>query len=172
MGKIVDMVGQVCGMLTVLSHSGTHALKGAYWECMCQCGKSTRVLGAALRNGGTRSCGCLRGQTLRDMRVYRCTALRLRDAERIAVPDWLKYLPDNARLNVAEVAKVFGYPSSKAVHSAVGTGKFIAPTARNTSFIINSRGFHTATNQWSAKSVRAEIKRRNAVAAELNCNSA
>lgn len=29
------------------------------WECVCDCGKKTIVYGSFLRNGSTRSCGCL-----------------------------------------------------------------------------------------------------------------
>lgn len=36
------------------------------WLCQCDCGKKKVILGASLRNGGTRSCGCLsREATLR-----------------------------------------------------------------------------------------------------------
>lgn len=30
-----------------------------YWYCQCECGKTTIVKGAHLRNGNTKSCGCL-----------------------------------------------------------------------------------------------------------------
>lgn len=29
------------------------------WQCLCCCGKETTVLGRALKNGTTKSCGCL-----------------------------------------------------------------------------------------------------------------
>jgi len=32
------------------------------WECLCDCGKMTVVVGSALISGKTKSCGCLRGK--------------------------------------------------------------------------------------------------------------
>lgn len=33
-----------------------------YWECKCDCGKTTHVISASLISGKTRSCGCLRSE--------------------------------------------------------------------------------------------------------------
>lgn len=54
-----DMVNKICGLLTVLSFSHI-CKKEAFWLCKCQCGKNTTVGGKKLRNGNTKSCGCLR----------------------------------------------------------------------------------------------------------------
>ena len=35
--------------------------KKNYWECLCECGNKTTVLGSNLTRGRVRSCGCLRG---------------------------------------------------------------------------------------------------------------
>lgn len=35
--------------------------KQNYWECLCECGNKTTVLGINLTRGRVRSCGCLRG---------------------------------------------------------------------------------------------------------------
>lgn len=37
----------------------------ARWKCLCECGKSTEVISKRLRNGRTKSCGCLRGQNIK-----------------------------------------------------------------------------------------------------------
>lgn len=50
----IDLTGQRFGKLTVLDYAGD--LK---WNCVCDCGKTTTVKGKYLRNGDTKSCGCL-----------------------------------------------------------------------------------------------------------------
>lgn len=54
-----DEVGNKYGLLTVLrySHNDNHGNK--WWVCKCDCGKETVTNGCYLRNGDTRSCGCL-----------------------------------------------------------------------------------------------------------------
>lgn len=63
MPKRIDLTGQDFGELTVVAlsdkldkrHSNTRL-----WECLCSCGKTTYVLGSALRAGNYKSCGCKR----------------------------------------------------------------------------------------------------------------
>lgn len=53
-----DMIGHKFGRLTVTAkvHTGTNQHR---WEVVCDCGTEKQVWGAELRNGGTKSCGCL-----------------------------------------------------------------------------------------------------------------
>lgn len=58
-----DMTGVEFGSLRVLrfDHSKkTTSGSTAHWLCLCNCGKETVVAGSNLRNGNTKSCGCLR----------------------------------------------------------------------------------------------------------------
>lgn len=57
--KVIDLVGQKFGRLTVLSMSDKHTSSGTHWNCICDCGNTTVVSGTNLRSGRTRSCGCL-----------------------------------------------------------------------------------------------------------------
>jgi hypothetical protein len=60
MGKpLADIKGQVFGRLTVLERDSFVNGK-TRWLCRCECGQSTVAIGQLLRNGKTRSCGCLR----------------------------------------------------------------------------------------------------------------
>lgn len=55
----IDISGQVFGRLTVIERSGT-VKKQATWVCMCSCdNKKIVCTGHNLRNGHTKSCGCL-----------------------------------------------------------------------------------------------------------------
>ena len=51
-----DITNQKFGKLTAIKYIGKKE-----WECLCECGKTTIVRGALLRNGHTKSCGCFTG---------------------------------------------------------------------------------------------------------------
>jgi len=56
------MTGQKFARLTALrEHGRTHDGK-ATWVCLCECGKETVAIGKNVRNGNTKSCGCLRAE--------------------------------------------------------------------------------------------------------------
>ena len=58
MSKRIDLTGQKFERLKVIRYAGTK--KGcALWECQCKCGKKIITKGKYLRNGDTKSCGCL-----------------------------------------------------------------------------------------------------------------
>lgn len=58
--KKVDLTGHKYGRLTVLGDVGKRTKnKGILWQCLCECGQIAFVKGAHLKNGATRSCGCL-----------------------------------------------------------------------------------------------------------------
>ncbi len=57
--RVKDMMGMSFGRLTVIQYAGLNHKNFAMWKCRCECGKTTTVYGSALRNGHTRSCGCL-----------------------------------------------------------------------------------------------------------------
>lgn len=56
---LIDMTGQKFGRLTVISRAENTSEGRAQWLCKCDCGNTKIVLGKRLRNGGTKSCGCL-----------------------------------------------------------------------------------------------------------------
>lgn len=62
-GYVKDMTGKKCGRLLVKKlayiKSYSNKCKVAYWNCICDCGKERAFDGRSLRNGATKSCGCL-----------------------------------------------------------------------------------------------------------------
>ncbi len=62
--KSLDLTGELYGKLTVLEQAESirspsgRTLK--MWLCGCECGEVKEVRQSQLRNGGTKSCGCLR----------------------------------------------------------------------------------------------------------------
>ena len=67
MAKLIDLTGKRFGRLTVL-YRGLTIKRCAVWLAQCDCTPDAKihVRGAALRNGLTRSCGCLRVEKARD----------------------------------------------------------------------------------------------------------
>lgn len=59
-GNVVDMTGRTFGRWTVLGPVGADRNGSAMWTCRCACGVERLVVGTNLRNGGSRSCGCLK----------------------------------------------------------------------------------------------------------------
>jgi len=66
MRPIIDLLGKVFGRWTVISFGGKHpAGKRLLWNCRCICGNIKAVNGDKLRNGDSRSCGCLKSESSR-----------------------------------------------------------------------------------------------------------
>ena len=63
MGKVINEIGNKYGKLTVIERYIDKNCSKAKWLCKCECGNTTIVLGKSLRNGNTRSCGCLKHTT-------------------------------------------------------------------------------------------------------------
>lgn len=80
--KPLELTGQRFGRLTVLDFAYNDN-GNTYWECLCDCGNRAIVRGVRLKNGRTRSCGCIAKEIVtkrnkerasglpRDKRLYR-----------------------------------------------------------------------------------------------------
>jgi hypothetical protein len=66
MGKRIDITGQSFGMLKVNKFFGINKHGEVIWNCGCSCGGEINTLGYRLRNGHTKSCGCLKKNSLGD----------------------------------------------------------------------------------------------------------
>lgn len=66
MSKLINLTGQKYGRLTVIKRSFPNSeRRKARWLCKCECGKEKVVDGYHLREGHTKSCGCLGKENLR-----------------------------------------------------------------------------------------------------------
>ena len=64
----LDLVGQCFGRLTVKSKLMVKDNQGqTLWDCLCSCGNTVIARGYSLRNGNTRSCGCMRKEAAAKM---------------------------------------------------------------------------------------------------------
>ena len=62
MAALEDLLGRRFDRLLVISRGPNNKNGGARWHCVCSCGGSNLVSTAQLKNGGIRSCGCLRDE--------------------------------------------------------------------------------------------------------------
>ena len=58
--RIVNLVGKRFGLLLVESFSHLNKHNESIWKCKCDCGGTCYVANNELRNGDTKSCGCLK----------------------------------------------------------------------------------------------------------------
>lgn len=64
MKKLIEMPQKRFGRLFVICRAENDKTKKPTYLCKCDCGKTTVVRGKLLRNGHTKSCGCLRYERL------------------------------------------------------------------------------------------------------------
>lgn len=68
MKHLTDLTGRKFGRLTVTGLAATRAKSArAEWSCLCECGKRCQVVGANLKDGNVRSCGCMRSEMFSTM---------------------------------------------------------------------------------------------------------
>jgi hypothetical protein len=62
MGIPIDITGQRFGKLTAIKEHHQGIQGRWHWLCKCDCGNKVIILGINLRNGNTKSCGCLKSE--------------------------------------------------------------------------------------------------------------
>lgn len=70
-----NIAGQKFGNWEVLERKGTRVngtTKSALWKVICKCGVIRVLDGRSLRNGSSKSCGCLRNQLTKKIRNLPC----------------------------------------------------------------------------------------------------
>lgn len=70
----VDLTGQVFSRLRVIKREGYKGRNYA-WLCLCQCGTYKVIAGQSLRQGNTRSCGCLQREKARRTQIQKMSAV-------------------------------------------------------------------------------------------------
>lgn len=64
MQKSEDLTGKRFGKLTVISKAENIG-DSVSWNCICDCGKTKVIRGYSLKNGDTKSCGCLHNEIVK-----------------------------------------------------------------------------------------------------------
>lgn len=63
-----DIVGKRFGRLVVVEKVGTDKWRRLHVLCKCDCGNEKLVFASNLRQGQTKSCGCLRAENMKKVR--------------------------------------------------------------------------------------------------------
>ena len=61
-GRRESLIGKTFGRLTVIEETDKRRDGNIIYKCQCSCGKITEVCSKELKNGDTKSCGCLRAK--------------------------------------------------------------------------------------------------------------
>jgi hypothetical protein len=61
--ELIDLTGERFGKLIVVARSGRSS-KPVRWRCRCDCGEPLVVIGASLKSGRTKSCGCFKADRI------------------------------------------------------------------------------------------------------------
>lgn len=78
----IDEVGKRYGRLTVLRSAEKLGRDNRLlWVCKCDCGAEKEIVGKSLRNGTTRSCGCLMVQLRKKRYMKYSTQNKLDDVD-------------------------------------------------------------------------------------------
>lgn len=59
MSKLNDLTGKKFNRLTVIKRIENNKHNQSQWLCKCDCGNMVVVVAAHLKNGHTKSCGCI-----------------------------------------------------------------------------------------------------------------
>ena len=73
---MIDLTGQKFGRLEVKEFAGKNKWRGSLWSCVCDCGNLTIVEGNHLKNGATKSCGCLHNEQVAERNTIHGRAKR------------------------------------------------------------------------------------------------
>ena len=70
MGVKIELKGKMFGRLKVIAEDTTRTKQGHIkWICKCECGKEVSVFVSNLRNGNTKSCGCLQKEIVTKLKT-------------------------------------------------------------------------------------------------------
>lgn len=76
MSKLIDLTNQTFNYWTVLKRAENTSDGKAQWLCRCKCGNQKIVLGKSLRNGHSKSCGCLKKEKNQERLLLNLTGQR------------------------------------------------------------------------------------------------
>lgn len=156
-----DLTGRRFNRLIVVEFSHLNPNRNSYWRCRCDCGTERIVCGARLKNGTTRSCGCLQREV---------TGARVKTHGNSAAPEYRVW---NGLIDRCE------NPNNNSYHRYGGRGITVCPRWRESfeAFYAdmgprpsprhqldrkdNEKGYEPGNCRWATKAVQANNTRSN-----------
>jgi hypothetical protein len=59
---LINLIGKKFGHLTVIKRDTSKVGKNIYWICRCDCGNTVSVRSGDLKDGSSKSCGCIKSR--------------------------------------------------------------------------------------------------------------
>lgn len=164
MGALKDLTGKQFGRLTVEKRDDIE--NRVAWRCVCICGGTKHLLTGALTSvKGTRSCGCIQKEVMREIRtshgmcgtyLYRTWALIIQRCRNPNNPAFANY---GARgINICKDWELSFEQFQKDV------GPRPSP-AFSLDRIDNDDGYHPANMRWATRTQQARNRRSNRILA-------
>lgn len=168
--RLDDLTGRVFGRLTALRRNGTNS-QGASWKCRCECGQLTTVRAAHLKNGNTKSCGCLREENVRTKAVtHGATVNGVRTPEYTA---WLNIIQRCTNPNSSHYEYYGGRGITVSARWLKSYAAFFAhiglrpSPSHSVDRIKNHLGYKPGNVRWATKAQQTENQRKRAVVDRL-----
>jgi hypothetical protein len=95
MGNRLALTGLRFSRLVVTKFSGKDVRNNSYWDCVCDCGKLTRVRGSELKRGVIQSCGCLGRDRTREVQTAHSHCINGRETKIYRIWDCMKQRCNN-----------------------------------------------------------------------------
>lgn len=87
MPNAIEMTGRRYGRLTIKERFGLNKYGSVRWVALCDCGRTVVVLGACVRRGDSKSCGCLTGDRARERFITHGESRKQNNREYLAWKD-------------------------------------------------------------------------------------
>lgn len=136
--NFIDMTGKVFGRWRVIDRAESSGVStGARWNCVCECGNTKSVSGALLRQGESKSCGCLHKERSKETCIERNTThADSNSKEHMAWKGMMSRCYNKKR-------------STYKYYGARGIGVHISWKASYTTFLEDMGRAPNSTNEWS-----------------------